>query len=59
MWDFEPKQKIFSSLEKNFSTDKDWQDILRISEKLILNYVSSNKFKTSIIANAKGITTGF
>src|SRR5690606_34296565 len=56
--DFEPKQKYFQ-FGKEFSTDKDWQYILRISEKLILNYVSSNKFKTSIIANANGITTGF
>jgi hypothetical protein len=56
--DFEPKQKYFH-FGKEISTDKDWQDILKISEKLILNYVSSNSFKNSIIANAKVITTGF
>jgi hypothetical protein len=56
--DFEPKQKYFQ-FGKYFSTNKDWQDILKISEKLILNYVNSNKFRTSIFANAKGITTGF
>jgi hypothetical protein len=56
--DFKPKHKYFQ-YGKEFSTNKDWQDILKISEKLILNYVNSNKFKTSIFANAKGITTGF
>lgn len=56
--DFEPKQKYFQ-FGKEFSADKDWQDILKISEKLIRNYVDSEKFKTSLFANAKGITTGF
>jgi hypothetical protein len=56
--DFEPKQKYFQ-FGKEFSADKDWQEILKISETLIFNYVSSEKFKTSIFANAKGITTGF
>lgn len=56
--DFEPKQKYFQ-FGKEFSADKDWQDILKISEKLIRNYVDSEKFKTSIFANAIGITTGF
>lgn len=56
--DFEPKQKYFQ-FGKEFSANKDWQDILKISEKLIRNYVDSEKFKTSLFANAKGITTGF
>jgi hypothetical protein len=56
--DFEPKQKYFQ-FGKEFSADKDWQEILKITETLIFNYVSSEKFKTSIFANAKGITTGF
>ncbi len=56
--DFEPKQKYFQ-FGKEFSADKNWQEILKISETLIFNYVSSEKFKTSIFANAKGITTGF
>jgi hypothetical protein len=56
--DFEPKQKYFQ-FGKEFSADKDWQEILKITETLIFNYVSSEKFKTSIFANARGITTGF
>lgn len=56
--DFEPKQKYFQ-FGKEFSAGKDWQETLKISETLIFNYVSSEKFKTSIFANAKGITTGF
>ncbi len=56
--DFEPKQKYFQ-FGKEFSTDKDWQAIQQISEKLIRSYVGSEKFKTSLFANAKGITTGF
>ncbi len=55
---FEPKQKYFQ-FGKEFSADKNWQDILKISEKLIRNYVDSEKFKTSLFAKAKGITTGF
>lgn len=56
--DFEPNKKYFQ-FGKEFSADKDWQGILKISKKIILNYVSSENFKTSIFANAKGITTGF
>lgn len=56
--DFEPKQKYFL-FGKEFSANKDWQDIQKLSEELILNYVNSENFKTSIFAYAKGITTGF
>ena len=56
--DFEPKQKYFQ-FGKEFSADKDWQAIQQLSEKLIRSYVASEKFKTSLFANAKGITTGF
>jgi hypothetical protein len=56
--DFEPKQKYFQ-FGKEISLDKEWQDIIKISEKLILDYIGSEKFKTSLFANAKGITTGF
>lgn len=56
--DFEPKQKYFQ-FGKEFSADKDWQAIQQLSEKLIRSYVGSEKFKTSLFANAKGITTGF
>ncbi len=56
--DFEPKQKYFQ-FGKDFSSNKDWQDIQKYSEKLVQEYVNSDKFNTSIFANAKGITTGF
>ncbi|HRE79187.1 MAG TPA: hypothetical protein PLL09_15325 [Flavobacterium sp.] len=56
--DFEPKQKYFQ-FGKEFSADKDWQAIQQLSEKLVRSYVGSEKFKTSLFANAKGITTGF
>lgn len=56
--DFEPKQKYFE-FGKEFSANKDWQDIHNISEKLIREYVESEKFRTSVFSNAKGITTGF
>ena len=56
--DFEPKQKYFQ-FGKEFSADKDWQAIQQLSEQLIRSYVPSEKFKTSLLANAKGITTGF
>ena len=56
--DFEPKQKYFQ-FGKEFSANKDWQQILKISEKLILDYIASENFKTSIFTHAKGITTGF
>jgi sigma54-dependent transcription regulator len=56
--DFEPKQKYFQ-FGNEFSADKDWQAIQQLSEKLIRSYVASEKFKTSLFANANGITTGF
>ncbi len=56
--DFEPKHKYFQ-FGKDLSADKDWQDIQNFSEKLVSEYVNSSRFKNSIFANAKGITTGF
>lgn len=56
--DFEPKEKYFQ-FGQEFSTNKDWQDVLKYSEKLVQDYFNSDKFKTSIFVNAKGITTGF
>lgn len=56
--DFEPKQKYFK-LGEEFSRDKDWQDVLKFSEKLVTNYVNSKYFQKSIFVKAYGITTGF
>jgi hypothetical protein len=56
--DFEPKEKYFE-LGKEFSKDKDWQEVLKYSEKLIADFVNSNDFRNSIFGNAKAITTGF
>lgn len=56
--DFEPNQKYFR-FGQDFSKGKGWQEIVEYAEKLVSDFVNSEDFESSILANAIGITTGF
>ena len=56
--DFEPRNKYFD-IPTSYSTNKDWEVILKDSLAILKEYVISQKFDTSIFRNAIAIALGF
>lgn len=56
--DFKPIEKYFE-LDSSLVKGKDWQEVLKVSEELVKNYLNSESLESSIFKNAEAVTTGF
>jgi hypothetical protein len=56
--DFEPTEK-YLAIDPEETKGLEWNHVLDKTVKVVTKYVQSNDFKTSILKDAKAVTTGF